>query len=184
MIYQFRMVSDEVDNFKREFEIDADSTFLSLRNAICDSVGYDRPPMCSFFVCDDGWEKGQEITLEDMDSDTSDEVYLMADTPLSDFIEDEGQRLIFVFDYMTDRSFFLELKKTRPGEYLNDPICTLSMGKAPAQHVDLDEFEEKIDAKAAQQATQFDVDADFMGTDQYDDDELASAGFEEMSLDD
>lgn len=29
----------------------------------------------------------------------------MDECPLSDFIEDEGQRLIFVFDYMTDRAF-------------------------------------------------------------------------------
>ncbi len=31
MIYKFRIVSDEVDNFKREIAIDADATFLSLR---------------------------------------------------------------------------------------------------------------------------------------------------------
>ena len=41
MIYKFRLVSDEADNFKREISIDADATFLDLRNAICDSVGYD-----------------------------------------------------------------------------------------------------------------------------------------------
>ena len=39
MIFTFRIVSDEVDNFKREIKIDADNTFLDLRNAICDSVG-------------------------------------------------------------------------------------------------------------------------------------------------
>ena len=42
MIYNFRIVSDEVDNFRREISIDSDSTFLQLRNAICDSVGYDK----------------------------------------------------------------------------------------------------------------------------------------------
>ncbi len=183
MVYQFRLVSDEVDNFKREIEIDADANFLSLCKAICASVNYERPPMCSFFVCDDGWEKGQEITLEDMGDDTMDEVYLMAETPISDFVEDEGQRLIFVFDYLTDRSFFLELKKTRPGEYLADPICTLSMGQAPAQHISLDEFDEKIDQKAAAKANQMDLDADFLGTDSYSDDEFDMDGFEEMSLD-
>lgn len=182
MIYQFRLVSDEVDNFKREIEIDADATFLSLRNAICDSVGYERPPMCSFFVCDEGWEKGPEITLEDMDADSDHEVYLMADTPLSDFLDDEGQRLIFVFDYLTDRSFFLELKKTRPGEYLNDPICTLSMGQAPAQYVDLQEFDDQIDAKAAAAAKNdaIDLDVDFYGSDSYNEDEYDAEGFGEL----
>ena len=50
MVYKFRIVSDEVDNFRREIEIDADSTFLALRNAICDSVGYDKNQMSSFFI--------------------------------------------------------------------------------------------------------------------------------------
>lgn len=183
MIYKFRLVSDEVDNFKREIEIDADASFLILRNAICDAVNYERPPMCSFFICDDGWEKGQEITLEDMDSDTSEDVYLMADTALSDFIEDEGQRLIFVFDYLTDRSFFLELKKATPGEYLNDPICSMSMGNPPSQIVDLDVFEEEIDKKAAAKKADFDLDADFMGSDSYNEDEFNLEGFDELNMD-
>ena len=32
MIYTFRLVSDEVDNFMREIKIDADASFLILRN--------------------------------------------------------------------------------------------------------------------------------------------------------
>ena len=80
MIYTFRIVSDEVDNFKREIQIDADATFLDLRNAICNSVGYDKTQFSSFFLCDEGWERGQEISLEDMGSDSSEDVYLMEDT--------------------------------------------------------------------------------------------------------
>ena len=59
MIFNFRMVSDEVDNFRREINIDADATFLDLRNAICDSVSYDKNQMSSFFLCDNNWEKGK-----------------------------------------------------------------------------------------------------------------------------
>lgn len=80
MIFNFRLVSDEVDNFRREINIDADATFLDLRNAICDSVGYDKNQMCSFFLCDENWEKGNEITLEDMGSDSDEEIYLMDET--------------------------------------------------------------------------------------------------------
>ena len=181
MIYKFRLVSDEVDNFKREIEIDADATFLQLRNAICESVGFDKSQMNSFFLCEDGWEKGKEITLEDMGSDSSEDVYLMDDSILSDFIEDEGQRLIFVFDYMTERSFFIELKQTQPGKHLLDPICSLSMGKAPQQFVDLDAFEAKLDQKAAAAAA--DLDEDFYGSEQYTPDEFDTEGFDEMTFD-
>lgn len=143
MIFNFRLVSDEVDNFKREIEIDADDTFLDLRNAICDAVQYDRSEMCSFFLCDDSWEKEKEITLEDMGTDSDEDTYLMDECILSDYLDDEGQKLMFVFDYMTDRAFFLQLKKIITGKSLKDPVCTLSMGKAPDQHIDMKRFEAK-----------------------------------------
>lgn len=182
MIYKFRLVSDEVDNFKREIEIDADDTFLTLRNAILDSVAYDKSQMNSFFICEDGWEKGKEITLEDMGTDASDDVYLMDECILSDYLEDEGQRLIFVFDYLTERSFFIELKKTEPGKNLSEPLCTLSMCTPPAQFIDMDEFEQQLDEKAAKQLEETDVDEDFYGSDQFNEDEFDAEGFDEMNF--
>lgn len=184
MVFKFRIVSDEVDNFRREIEIDADDTFLSLRNAICDSVGYDKNQMSSFFLCDYEWEKGKEITLEDMGVDSSEDVYLMEDTVMSDFIEDEGQRLIWVFDYLTDRAFFIELKAAIPGRTLHEPVCVASMGQAPAQFVDLEEFESKADQKAAAAAAINDIDEDFYGSDEFNADEFDAEGFDEMTFDD
>ena len=183
MIFNFRIVSDEVDNFKREIQIDSDATFLELRNAICNSVGYDKNQMSSFFICDDGWEREKEITLEDMGTDTSEDAYLMEDTPLSDFIEDDGQRLVWVFDYLTDRSFFIEMKNSIPGKTLKDPLCTISMGEPPAKMVDIDDFDAKIDAKAIQAAADPDIDDDFYGSTEFNEDEFDAAGFDEMNFD-
>lgn len=178
MIFNFRLVSDEVDNFKREIEIDADDTFLDLRNAICDAVQYDRSEMCSFFLCDDSWEKEKEITLEDMGTDSDEDTYLMDECILSDYLDDEGQKLMFVFDYMTDRAFFLQLKKIITGKSLKDPVCTLSMGKAPDQHIDMKRFEAEIDAKAAKQASIEDF-----GEDGYNEDEFDPEGFSDLTFD-
>lgn len=181
MIFNFRIVSDEVDNFKREIQIDADATFLDLRNAICDAVGYDKNQMCSFFLCDNNWEKEREITLEDMGLDADQDVWLMDETILSDYIDD-GQRLMFVFDYMTDRAFFIEMKQTITGRTLKDPVCTSSMGTPPPQTVDMDEFEAKVTAKAATH-TSDDMDEDFYGSTEFNDDEFEAAGFDEMTFD-
>ena len=168
MIFNFRLVSDEVDNFKREIEIDADDTFLDLRNAICDAVQYDRSEMCSFFLCDDSWEKEKEITLEDMGTDSDEDTYLMDECILS--------------DYMTDRAFFLQLKKIITGKSLKDPVCTLSMGKAPDQHIDMKRFEAEIDAKAAKQASLEDFGEDF-DEDGYNEDEFDPEGFSDLTFD-
>lgn len=182
MIFNFRLVSDEVDNFKREIEIDADDTFLDLRNAICDAVQYDRSEMCSFFLCDDSWEKEKEITLEDMGTDSDEDTYLMDECILSDYLDDEGQKLMFVFDYMTDRAFFLQLKKIITGKSLKDPVCTLSMGKAPDQHIDMKRFEAEIDAKAAKQVSLEDFGEDF-DEDGYNEDEFDPEGFSDLTFD-
>lgn len=182
MIFNFRLVSDEVDNFKREIEIDADDTFLDLRNAICDAVQYNRSEMCSFFLCDDSWEKEKEITLEDMGTDSDEDTYLMDECILSDYLDDEGQKLMFVFDYMTDRAFFLQLKKIITGKSLKDPVCTLSMGKAPDQHIDMKRFEAEIDAKAAKQASLEDFGEDF-DEDGYNEDEFDPEGFSDLTFD-
>ena len=61
MILTFRLVSDEVNNFKREIQIDATATFLDLKNAICDAVGYKKNQLSSFFICDRNWEKKKEL---------------------------------------------------------------------------------------------------------------------------
>ncbi|MCC8036863.1 MAG: hypothetical protein LIP02_01805 [Bacteroidales bacterium] len=184
MIYNFRIVSDEVDNFKREIKIDADATFLELKNAICDAVGYDKNQMCSFFLCDGDWEKEREITLEDMGADSDQDVYLMDETILSNEIDDEGQKLMFTFDYMTDRSFFIEMKEMITGKTLKDPLCTLSVGQAPPQEMAFEEFDAKAEAKARQAAADMDIDEEFYGSSEYNDDEFDAAGFDEMTFDD
>lgn len=175
MIYKFRIVSDEVDNFKREIAIDADDTFLRLRNAILDSVGYTKDQMDSFFICDDDWSKEKEITLVEMDSDSDQDIWLMEDTQLNELIEDEGQKLIYVFDYMTDRCFFMEMKECVPGKNLKDPLCQRKEGKAPAQFIDIDEVNSKAAAaKAAAMGdlTLDDIGEDFYGEDGFNEDEL------------
>ena len=174
MVYRFILVSDEADNFSREIEIDSEATFLQLRNAILDSVGYSKDELDSFFLCDDEWQKEEEITLEDMDTSSDRDTWLMEKTSLEEMIEDEGQKLIFVFDYITDRCFFMEMKEAIPGKNLTEPICTLKKGKAPEQHIDLNEFEKTIDDKIAKE---FDITDDFYDDQQYNEEDVQDFGY-------
>ncbi len=57
------------------------------------------------------------------------------------------------------------------------------MGDAPAQFVDLDDFDAKIDAKAAQSVVSSDLDDDFYGSTEFNEDEFDAAGFDEMTFD-
>ena len=171
MLYKFRIVSDEVENFKLEILIDSDDTFMRLRNAILDAVGYDRNQLDSFFICEDDWTKRTEVTQMEMDDDSEDDVWLMEDTLLSDLIEDEGQKLTFMFDYVTGRQFYMEMKEIINNKILHDPLCQRKEGKAPAQLIDIDVYDQKMDAATADLG---DLGEDFYGDQSYDDEELSS----------
>ena len=67
------------------------------------------------------------------------------------------------------------------GKSLREPLCSLAMGTPPPESVDLDEFDARIDAKAASSAT--DLDEDFCGEDSFNEDEFDAEGFDEMTFD-
>lgn len=139
MIYRFVVLSYDVDEFVREITIDSESTFLELRDAICDAVGYDKGVLSSFYITDDDWEPTSQIVDDDLepDSDASTDIEMMSRSVLRDHNFDQGQKLVFVFDIMTERYFNIELKELIPGKSQKTAKCTYSKGKAPKQSEEL-----------------------------------------------
>lgn len=138
MVYRFVLVSDENDFFKREILIDSEATFLELNDFILSSVGYDHEELTSFYLCDDAWNKEQEVILMDMGQDSDEDVYLMEKTPLEELVDHRGQQIFFVFDLLSERGFFMELTEMIPGKSLDAPELTVSEGKAPERLASLD----------------------------------------------
>ena len=171
MVYRFTIISDEVDNFRREIQIDSDATFLDLHNAILKSAGYPNDQMTSFFICDDNWEKETEITLEDMGTSSDMDSWIMEETPLSELLEDEKQHMLYVFDPLADRAFFIELSEIITGKSLDEAICTKSVGDAPQHVLDFDQL-------MATQVAATDLDDSFGDDEDFDLDEIDPDGFE------
>ena len=140
MLFKIKFISDEVDGFLSEIKIDSDATFLDLNRIILQACNYPDDQMTSFYICDDEWERGQQITREDMaDAGQADEdLYTMADAVLSDFIEDEGQKMEYVFDPFAERVFYLEVKELIPGEHLDYPAVVRAKGNPPVQIEQID----------------------------------------------
>ena len=88
MQYLIRMVCDECSDFRRDILIDEDATFLELNDIILKSCAYPDNQMTSFYVCDEEWQRGEQITREDMRDNVADDfLYTMADTRLSEFLD-------------------------------------------------------------------------------------------------
>lgn len=181
MVYRIKLISDEADGFLREISVDSESTFLDLNRAVLQACGYPDDQLTSFFLCDRDWERGVQVTREDMGVGQADQdVYVMADTRLSDLIDDEGQRLVFVFDPFADRCFYLDVRELLPGERLAAPRVTRAKGEAPRQIAELDADPAALlrAAKAAAPDTPYAADDDFLASSAYNDDEIDPDGFE------
>jgi len=170
VIYRFLILSDEVENFRREIKIDADATFYDLYKAILDCTGFSDKEMASFVLCDDNWRKEMEITLMKMETSSDEDSYSMEECVLSDYLEEEKQKLMFVFDYFTERALYMELSEIIPGKNLKHPLCTLSIGEAPPQTKSLEEI--------TSEGISLDIDESFYGDESFDIDELDHEGFE------
>ncbi len=183
MIYRIKYICEEVDGFVREVKIDADATFLDLNKIVLKSCGYPDDQMTSFFICDDEWERREQITREDMGTGSADEdIFVMEQTKLSEFVEDAGQHMEFVFDPFNNRSFFLDVKELIPGENLAEAEITRSKGDAPQQIEGIDDDPLDIvkpgKKKAAAQVDEFGDDMLFGNSGAFNDDELDLEGFE------
>lgn len=140
MIFRFKALSAEDETFERDYEVPYDSTLLDFHDFICDDLGFDTEEMASFFTSDKSWSKKQEFTSIDMDIAESDSEFeeltpmLMEDVTLGQIIKNKNERLLYVFDLLSNRGLYLELItsfKEDPQQVY--PNVANSVGEAPIQ---------------------------------------------------
>jgi hypothetical protein len=134
MVYKFRLLSSEQDDFIRDFEVRSDHTFYELHVAIQKNCRYDTSQIASFFLCNSEWEKEHEITLFELSEEPDKDSLVMDNAIFSQHITGLKQRLLYVFDIFNERAFFIELVEIRdevPSK--SYPVCTLSQGSPPVQ---------------------------------------------------
>lgn len=134
MLFKFRIISDESKEFARELLINSTHTFLDFHNCLQEELEYDPKQLASFFLTNEAWEKKLQITLIDMMDEESDNVIIMERAALGDYIKEEGQRMLYVFDFFSERSFFIELTAIlKLTKEKSKPSVIFSTGKPPAQ---------------------------------------------------
>lgn len=143
--YRFRLLYEDQDEFLRDIEIKPGQSFREFHDIILQSVGIDGQELASFFVTDRKWTKQREITLINM-MDSPDKpvvqepdnesalnsqlpVSVMDEVKIRDVIEDPHQRLIYEYDFLNPRTFFLELTKIMDAdEKKSYPACVKQEG--------------------------------------------------------
>ncbi|MDR3046984.1 MAG: plasmid pRiA4b ORF-3 family protein, partial [Bacteroidales bacterium] len=142
---------DEVEDFVRDIEILSNDNFFSFHEILYSSIGLKNHELASFFVCDTKWNKQKEITLIDMADGEKEEVpdyaeddeyatksnlpkTMMADALLKECITDPHQKMIYEYDFLEPKVFYIELMKIEPAkEGVEYPRCSYKAKELPAK---------------------------------------------------
>ncbi|SHG18156.1 IS1096 element passenger TnpR family protein [Flagellimonas flava] len=108
MIYKIRVILDAEEDIFRDLEIEASDSLEEFHNAITQAFGFGGSEMASFYTCDEEWNQDEEIALFDMGENGSD-VRLMNETSLDDVLTEQNPKLIYVYDFLSMWTFFIEL---------------------------------------------------------------------------
>jgi len=144
MIYHFKIYSQKLDNFQMEVNLDGNHTFFNFHCFIQECLGFESHQLASFFVSDARWRKLKEISQLDMSMNSS-ILLSMRQTKLSEILHSTTQKLIYTFDFINDRSFYIELIGIIMTRNLNEPLLILQRGRTPVQILEEDSYSQAID---------------------------------------
>lgn len=147
MIYRYRMLSEVNEDFLREYELKSGSSFLDFHKLIQDTVKFQGNELASFYICDSEWNRRTEITLLDMDEgedNDQQDILLMSGTKLKEFMEEPRQRVIYEYDFLNPKTFYIELKGIlKDDPKIDYPHCSFSTGEAEPPKPPEEDLEEE-----------------------------------------
>src|ERR1700712_254145 len=134
-LYRFKVNFEDYDEVMREIDVKSNQTFEDLHRAIHQSTGYNGEYPSSFYISNDQWIKGEEITYLPNQRRIDRGVALMEKIKLSNRIDDPHQKFYYTFNFDRPFDFHVELMKIildeTPGVIY--PAVIKSTGEAPKQ---------------------------------------------------
>jgi len=134
-LYRFRVTFEDYDDVSRDIDVKSNQTFEDLHKAIHQSTGYNPEYPSSFYISNDQWMKGEEITYMPNQKRIDRKIPLMEKIKLSSFIDDPHQKFYYTFNFDRPFDFHVELMKIildeAPGTTY--PAVVRSVGEAPKQ---------------------------------------------------
>lgn len=178
MTLKLTLFSQEKDDFVLEILIDSDAKFSELHQLILNDCNYDEHQKQCFLICDDEWRVKHRICLRDTEEMGYDEdLNLMSRTRIGDFLEDEGQRLAYIFDPDGKRFFLMELTENVFGRTEKKAFVNRRHGKAPFQTSSSSKVEER-ESEAYSEEAEDEISENFYGDEGFEDEELDLESYE------
>jgi len=132
MIYKIRLILDIEEDIFRDIAINFNDTLEDLHNAATNAFGFDGTEMAAFYLTDNDWNQGEEIPLFDM-SESEHNVSMQAFI-LRDVITEDKNKLIYVYDFFSMWTFFVELISIEEDTFqIELPSLLLTVGLMPTE---------------------------------------------------
>jgi len=134
---KFRVLLDSSDKNEifRDILIGDTENFETLYYSILDAYQFNGDQMASFYMSNDNWDKGQEISIFDMSIGEDPEEIMpsvMKTSVLGNYVQEEDQKIILVHDFIRLWIFLIELIEVEE-KAPESPKVVLSVGNAPAE---------------------------------------------------
>jgi Plasmid pRiA4b ORF-3-like protein len=142
-VYRFRVTLEDNEDVYREIEIKSLQHFEDFHNIIIQSIGFDNLHNASFYISDDYWRKGDEITLHPLSAEEIEQrkrkelpaKRQMNKSKMASLIDDPHQKFVYVYDPKNSWTFLIELIKILLDDVKGTfPKCVKTVGDAPKQH--------------------------------------------------
>lgn len=130
MKLKLRVILNVKTDVLRDIIIDSKVTLKEMSDIISESFGFDSTEISTFHHTNEDWELLEEIKIFKIDeSDIS-----MENSPISDFLQFNGDKIIFIYDFLNYWTFFIELFDL--DENVEDKFkfkCINSIGTVPSE---------------------------------------------------
>jgi hypothetical protein len=106
-----------------------------MHEAITKFISFDTERDSSFFISDDNWKKGKEITSRSLKGEEKEWIAQMSKATMREFIADPHQKIYYVYDHNSPWAFRIELIKIVAADDNGAiyPRCVKTVGDAPKQ---------------------------------------------------
>ncbi len=127
MLFKFRVILDSKEDVFRDIQIKESQNFEDLHKGIINAFDFDGQEMASFYLSNNDWEQGIEISQMDMGIPDS---YIMNKSSLHDLAKNIGDKFIYVYDLLNYWTFFVELIDIQDKEEtIYYPLIITSVGE-------------------------------------------------------
>ena len=135
-ILKFRIYFEEDDSVYRDVVIRHKQNFFDLHEVILKSFDFDSKHAATFYRSNDHWLRGREISLEVYEKNYKAAPLLMKETTIGSEIKDPNQKFIYVYDFVKNWTFQVELINVTKEENpkITYPSVVRKEGIPPSQY--------------------------------------------------